>query len=80
MGSSLRTGAQAAARSDPTVTAALVHLCDQPLVDAAALRSLIAARDRTGKPVIVSEYGGSIGPPVLFAGGYFEQLRTWPAR
>jgi len=78
MGSSLRAGAKAAATSGPSIAAVLIHLCDQPLIDAAALRSLIDTYNRTDKPVVVSEYGGAVGPPVLFAGRYFDQLQAWP--
>jgi len=64
MASSIRVGTQAAL--DAGCDAVLVTLADQPLVDAAALRRLVAAfPGRHG--VVASTYGDALGVPALFA-------------
>lgn len=60
---SLRAGIQAA---DPSSKAAVVLLGDQPAVDAASLRTLIDAYERTESPVVQASYSGRPGHPVLF--------------
>ncbi|MFL6115103.1 MAG: NTP transferase domain-containing protein [Catenulispora sp.] len=61
MGSSLRAGLLAAANADAVV----VTLVDQPLIDAAAVRSLVAAW-HDGAPIAIATYAGRRGHPVLF--------------
>ena len=52
----------------------LVALVDQPAVPPAAIRSLIAARARTGARLVVPEWGGRGGHPVLFDLALREEL------
>jgi xanthine dehydrogenase accessory factor len=49
--------------------------CDLPGVDATVLTTLIAARERTGKPLIVSGYAGAWGSPMLVARSHWPQVR-----
>jgi molybdenum cofactor cytidylyltransferase len=53
-------------------------LCDQPLVTPATLQRLIDAHAATGKPVCVSAYDETLGPPVLVAAPLFPQLLNLP--
>ncbi|HEV7860759.1 MAG TPA: nucleotidyltransferase family protein [Pyrinomonadaceae bacterium] len=54
--------------------AVLIALCDQPAVPSDVIRLLIAERERTGARLIVPEYGGRGGHPVLLDGGFREEL------
>ena len=64
MASSIRAGL-AAAGDD--VEAVVVLLADQPGVTAGAVRAVVAAFRRTGKPIVVTRYRDASAPPVLFA-------------
>jgi CTP:molybdopterin cytidylyltransferase MocA len=54
--------------------AVLLLLADQPLIGAAYLRSVIAEWQRTPGEIIISEYSGIQGPPVIFPASCFEDL------
>jgi molybdenum cofactor cytidylyltransferase len=58
------------------VDAVVFLACDQPLVDAAHIRRLIAAREVTGLPTAASGYAGTLGVPALFARELFADLRA----
>ncbi len=73
MGGSIRTGMAAV---DPSARAVVVTLCDQPHVDAAAIRHLIAAFDAGGRPMAAAGYAGTVGVPAVFAPAVFDRLRT----
>ena len=62
MGLSVARGVEAL---EADVEAALVALVDQPAVPASAVRSLIEARARTGARLVLPEWGGRGGHPVL---------------
>jgi CTP:molybdopterin cytidylyltransferase MocA len=73
LATSLRAGLAAAPR---TAVAALILLVDQPHVDAAALRRLIAAwRKRPGVPAAAS-YGGRSGVPAVLPRRLWRGLRA----
>jgi molybdenum cofactor cytidylyltransferase len=72
MASSIRAGVENLIDADPD--AAVLLLCDQPLVTAEVLSGLIGAHRATGRPVIASAYGGSFGVPVLFGRTLFDEL------
>ena len=69
--SSIRAGISSLPHS---VDAALILLCDQPLITAQVLNELINAYVATGKPIVACEYGGTVGVPVLFARSFFPEL------
>jgi molybdenum cofactor cytidylyltransferase len=54
--------------------AVLIALCDQPAVPPEVVRSLIEERERTGARLIVPEYEGRGGHPVLLDAGLREEL------
>jgi molybdenum cofactor cytidylyltransferase len=56
------------------VDAILIALCDQPAVPPGVVRFLIEERGRTGARLIVPEYGGRGGHPVLLDGAFREEL------
>lgn len=70
---SLRTGLQAA---DPKSKAAIVLLGDQPAVDAASLRALADAYERTESPIVQAAYSGRPGHPVLFDRSLWADLEA----
>ncbi len=69
--SSIRAGISALPQS---VDAALLILCDQPLITAQVLNEMINAYAARGKPIVACEYGGTVGVPVLFARSFFPEL------
>jgi molybdenum cofactor cytidylyltransferase len=63
------------------VGAALVALVDHPAVPPSAIRSLIGARERTGARLVVPEWNGRGGHPVIVDSSLREELlRVAPAR
>jgi CTP:molybdopterin cytidylyltransferase MocA/xanthine/CO dehydrogenase XdhC/CoxF family maturation factor len=58
---------------EDSVDAVIFAPCDQPGVDAAMLKGLVAARERSGKGIVVSGYADAWGAPMLVA------KRHWPA-
>ena len=78
MGVSVARGVEAASVD---VGALLFALVDQPAVPVAALRSLIEARNGTGARLVVPEWEGRGGHPVLVDMSFREELlRVAPSR
>jgi CTP:molybdopterin cytidylyltransferase MocA len=50
--------------------------CDQPALDAAILDSLVAAHEKSAKPIVVSAYGGAWGAPMLVARRFWSELKA----
>ena len=73
MGSSIRAGIQAVKANDK-ITAVVLMLCDQPFVTSNVLSALIAAHRKTGREIVASSYGGTIGVPALFGKAFFTEL------
>ncbi len=57
-----------------TATAVLLMMADQPLITAAHLNSLISEWRKAPDDIVVSEYSGVQGPPVIFPARSFERL------
>ena len=70
-GSSLAIGVRAC-RDD--ADAIVVMLADQPLVSEDTLKALVSRWNQDDDQVVVSDYGGAQGPPVLFGKGSYDQL------
>jgi molybdenum cofactor cytidylyltransferase len=73
MGTSIRTGLSAMPPQPVIIT-----LCDQPLIDAAALKKLIDAYNSTNRPLIAAQYAGTLGVPALFSEKFFPALLSLP--
>jgi molybdenum cofactor cytidylyltransferase len=58
---------------DASCDGVLVTLADQPLVDAAALKRLIAAFDGERR-IVASAYDDTVGVPAVFAREHIEDL------
>jgi molybdenum cofactor cytidylyltransferase len=65
MGSSLSFGITQAMHRWPEVNILIILLCDQPLVDSGILNLLLQKHLKGNKPLIASDYGHAMGPPVL---------------
>jgi molybdenum cofactor cytidylyltransferase len=76
IGSSIRAGVARFTANSPD--ALLLMLCDQPLVTPVSLRRLIDAHAATHKPVCVSAYADTLGPPVLISASLFSDLKSLP--
>jgi molybdenum cofactor cytidylyltransferase len=73
LSTSLRAGVEAV---QPSAIAAVIVLGDQPGVTAAIIDQLIEERRRSGRPIVVPEYAGTRGNPVVFDATMFAELRA----
>jgi molybdenum cofactor cytidylyltransferase len=71
MSSSIRAGIAALPDS---VDAAIISLCDQPLLCSSVFDGLIDTFVSSGRSIVASEYAGSPGVPVLFARKHFPEI------
>jgi molybdenum cofactor cytidylyltransferase len=76
IGTSIRAGVSAL--PPQLLTAVIITLCDQPLIDSTALTQLINLHRTTNRPLIAAQYAGALGVPALFAHKYFPALSTLP--
>jgi molybdenum cofactor cytidylyltransferase len=74
MDSSIRAGIQAVVKANDKITALILMLCDQPFVTSDVLSGLITAHRETGREIVASSYGGTIGVPALFGKAFFAEL------
>jgi molybdenum cofactor cytidylyltransferase len=74
MGSSLKRGLNELHATTPELDAALVMVCDQPLLTTEHLNQIIEKFELTKSPVVASFYAGTAGVPALFAKSIFEKL------
>ena len=58
MGGSLRAGLGALIAAHPELSAAILMLCDQPLLTQQTLADLVAAHAASGRAIVASEYDG----------------------
>lgn len=73
IGSSVRCGIEAA-RRERGVDAAVLMLCDQPLVTSQLIDRLVASHRQGGAPIVACEYSGTVGVPALFGRAVFDEL------
>ena len=74
MASTIRCGVQASIALDSTIDSVILMVCDQPFVTSDLLNTLIKKQKETGKPIIASQYGDTIGTPALFQKRFFAEL------
>jgi molybdenum cofactor cytidylyltransferase len=74
MASSIRCGIKAFSEISPAAKGVILMVCDQPFVTAPLLNELVAAHQKTGKPVVTCGYDNTFGPPVFFHPSLFEEL------
>jgi molybdenum cofactor cytidylyltransferase len=73
LSSSLRAGVEAI---EPSTLAAVIVLGDQPGVTAAIIDQLIEEGKRSSRPIVVPDYAGVRGNPVVFDAAIFAELRA----
>jgi molybdenum cofactor cytidylyltransferase len=78
MGASISCGVRFLEKNVPEVDAALLMLCDQPFVQAAHLKKLVATWQESGKEAVASAYGDTLGVPALFSRRLFGELSALP--
>lgn len=74
IGTSIHTGLRHVIDNAPDADAAFLLVCDQPFVDRSVLSSLIALHSETGKSIVASRYGHTLGVPALFHQSIFPEL------
>ena len=73
MSSSIKTGLAELVEQE-NLEAAVIMLCDQPLVTSQTLNNLCEAFARAGKPIAACEYQNTVGVPALFSSEIFAEL------
>ncbi len=74
MASSIRAGMNALTEMNPSVEGAILVVCDQPLMTADLLNTLIAVYRNSGKRIVACSYDDTFGPPVFFHHSFFPEL------
>ena len=74
LGSSIRAGMEALMPAKDPPEAVVLALCDQPLVGSEDIQALVDAYRSTQRPIIASEYAGTLGVPALFAQPVLPEL------
>lgn len=75
--SSIRVGLEALLQQDPSARAAILLVCDQPLLGCSHLNALIAAYAASeSESIVASRYGGIAGIPAIFPASHFAQLQS----
>lgn len=72
MGSSLKAGLRTLQLEK--AKGVIIMVCDQPMLDSAHLKKMIAHFDHSKKQIIASAYHQTTGVPVLFHQHWFDQL------
>ncbi len=72
MASSIRAGIGALQKQQ--VNAALLMLCDQPLIERDFLQEMMTVWRRLSVPVVAAGYGNAVGAPALFESMLFDDL------
>lgn len=74
MATSIHAGINALEAKYPLLETVIITVCDQPFITVELFREMIALQQQTGKPIIASVYGETIGTPVLFHKSVFKEL------
>ncbi|MBD2743906.1 nucleotidyltransferase family protein [Coleofasciculus sp. FACHB-1120] len=76
MSSSIRVGIEALDNLNQSLDAVAIALCDQPFISSQLLNQIVEAYQVTRRPIIASEYAGSLGVPALFSRALFPELMS----
>ncbi len=74
MSASIRVGIQLLNSLPDNIEAVVLALCDQPFLSTQIINQLVEAYRSTRKPLIASEYAGTLGVPALFDRCLFPEL------
>jgi molybdenum cofactor cytidylyltransferase len=78
MGSSIKTGVGHLLHQFPSVNAAMILVCDQPLLTTFHLKKLKHAFISSVTPVVAMAYSNTVGVPSIFAKSLFDDLINLP--
>ncbi|MEY2518979.1 MAG: molybdenum cofactor cytidylyltransferase [Verrucomicrobiota bacterium] len=78
LGTSIRCGLRHLLGSLPDLDAVVILACDQPFVEASTIAALMAAHERSGKPIVASSYANTLGIPAFFDRSCFDALLALP--
>ena len=73
--SSIRMAISKIAEEESIPEAALIMTSDQPYISQYLLNKILRMHTENGKPIVASEYNGTIGTPVLFHASLFGELK-----
>jgi molybdenum cofactor cytidylyltransferase len=73
LGSSIAAGASVVGGCASGV---MLLMADQPLIEASYLSQMIDEWNRDRDRIVVSQFDGVVGPPVIFPSRYFDELRA----
>ncbi|HEX8246621.1 MAG TPA: nucleotidyltransferase family protein [Pyrinomonadaceae bacterium] len=76
MSSSLKSGLGKLLEIEPELSAAVVMLADQPLIDSTIINRLIEVFLETQAPIVASRYAETVGVPAIFARSMFDELMS----
>lgn len=74
MSSSISVGIAALDTTPDKISAVVLAVCDQPFVSAQVINKVVETYHSTGKPIVASEYAGTLGVPALFSHTFFSEL------
>jgi molybdenum cofactor cytidylyltransferase len=74
LSTSIRAGIEALAPAADPPEAVVLTLCDQPFVSSDDIEALVTAYGSSQRPIVASEYGGTVGVPALFARPVWPEL------
>lgn len=74
MGSSISKGIQALLSQNLVIDAAILLLCDQPLVSMHTIQQMQSIYEATHQPIVASAYEDTVGVPALFHAKFFPEL------
>ena len=74
MGSSIRAGITELRELSEEASAAVITVCDQPLVTSKLITLLVETYRATGAPIVAAEYSETLGVPALFSRRLFPEL------
>jgi molybdenum cofactor cytidylyltransferase len=74
MGTSIRAGVSGAEIMG--AEGVVLAMADQPLVTAEILKRLVEEHEETSRPIIASEYSGTVGVPAFFTREFFPKLKA----
>ncbi len=74
LSTSIRAGIEALPSAPDSPEAVVLTLCDQPFVESDSIEALVAAYRSTRRPIVASQYGGTLGVPTLFSRALLPEL------
>jgi len=73
MGTGIRKGIESL--YEENIASVIISVCDQPFISSDIFVQLVDAKQHSGKGIVASAYGNTLGVPALFDKKYFPRLR-----